>query len=78
MMILIITLKTFLYVNPKWLKANRRVLLIAAVTLIIILVSVITIYLTPSDTIIPIPNPNVNSILYESSAYLDGPGFDSP
>ncbi|HZD33995.1 MAG TPA: hypothetical protein VE130_02215 [Nitrososphaeraceae archaeon] len=36
---------------------NRRLLIIAA---IIILISVITIYLAPSDTIIPIPNPNEN------------------
>ncbi|MGA6989627.1 MAG: hypothetical protein WBL68_15895 [Nitrososphaeraceae archaeon] len=39
--------------------ANTRLLLIAAI--IIILVSVVTIYLVPSDTIIPIPSPNENS-----------------
>ena len=38
---------------------DRRLILIAAI--IIILVSVVTIYLAPSDTIIPIPNPDENS-----------------
>jgi len=38
---------------------DRRLILIAAI--IIILISVVTIYLAPSDTIIPIPNPDENS-----------------
>jgi hypothetical protein len=38
---------------------NRRILIIAAI--IIILISVLTMYLAPSDTIIPIPNPNENT-----------------
>lgn len=38
---------------------NRRLLIIAAI--IIVLISVVTIYLAPSDTIIPIPSPNENS-----------------
>ncbi|MGC1135615.1 MAG: hypothetical protein WA941_22510 [Nitrososphaeraceae archaeon] len=38
---------------------DRRLILIAAI--IIILISIVTIYLAPSDTIIPIPNPDENS-----------------
>jgi len=38
---------------------DRRLILIAAI--IIILISIVTIYLSPSDTIIPIPNPDENS-----------------
>ncbi|MGH9978826.1 MAG: hypothetical protein ACRD8Z_23780, partial [Nitrososphaeraceae archaeon] len=44
---------------------NRRLLIIAAI--IIMLISVVTIYLAPSDTIIPLPNPNENSTRNESN-----------
>jgi hypothetical protein len=37
---------------------SRQILIIAAI--VIILISVVTIYLAPSETIIPIPNPDEN------------------
>jgi len=58
---------------------SRRLLLIAAI--IIILVSIVTIYLVPSDTIIPIPSPNENSTRNGNniSTPLQGsPSQDSP
>jgi hypothetical protein len=47
-----------LLITNNWMD-NRRILIIAAI--IIILISVLTMYLAPSDTIIPIPNPNENT-----------------
>jgi hypothetical protein len=38
---------------------NRRILIIAAI--LIILISIMTIYLAPSETIIPIPDPDENA-----------------
>ena len=47
---------------------DRRLILIAAI--IIILISVVTIYLAPSDTIIPIPNPDENSTRNDNNNIL--------
>jgi hypothetical protein len=44
---------------------NRRLFIIAAI--IIILISVFTIYLAPSETIIPIPNPDENITRYDNN-----------
>ena len=45
--------------------ANRRILIIVAI--IIVLISVITIFLAPSDTIIHIPIPDDNKTLINGS-----------
>jgi hypothetical protein len=51
---------------------NRRLLIIAAI--IIILISVVTIYLAPSDTIIPLPSPNENSTRNENNISIPNQG----
>jgi hypothetical protein len=58
---------------------SRRLLIIAAI--IMILISFVTIYLAPSDTIIPLPNPNENSTRNEnniSTPNQGGLGQQSP
>jgi hypothetical protein len=47
-----------LLITNNWMD-NRRIIIIAAI--VIILISVFTMYLAPSDTIIPIPSPNENT-----------------
>lgn len=47
-----------LHITSNWMD-NRRILIIAAV--VIVLISVFTMYLAPSDTIVPIPSPNENT-----------------
>jgi hypothetical protein len=75
MMILIITLKTFLQVYLINQMINRRIIII--VSIIIVLVSIVTIYLVPSDTIIPIPNPNEKSTRNNSTPPQGGLSVDS-
>jgi hypothetical protein len=55
---------------------NRRIIIIASI--IIIFVSMVTIYLAPSDTIIPILDPNENSTHNNNSSPQGGLGIDAP